>query len=301
MARADLHASGTPAPPAAADWSDLRTFLAIIAAGSLSAAAEATADSVATVGRRLRRLERDLGVALFTRSPNRLILTQAGRAVLEAAEPMASAAAAVPRIAEAFRARDRAPVRITATASVTLFLSREVVALSAAAEAREVSLLPTRRRLDLLSEADIALRMRILPDCGPQLVGRRIGSVAFAVYEAQGGTTAVIVPPEDPALSRQAALIDGMRGSRTIAARIGDTPTRYQAARAGLGAAVLPCWLGDSDPSLRRIAAPRPDDTEDVFLLMHRRSRERSEVAGVAQALVDLFRRHRNALAGGAA
>ena len=117
-----------------------------------------------------------------------------------------------------------------------------------------IAYLPSRRRLDLATgEADIALRMRNLPD-SDDLVARSLGRIAFAVYARSADISTVIVPPEDPHLSQQAALIGRYAKGRTIAARIGDMPIRYQAARSGLGAAVLPCWLGDSDPDL----VPRP-------------------------------------------
>ncbi len=76
-------------------------------------------------------------------------------------------------------------------------------------------------------------------------------------------------------------------------------PIRYQAAKTGLGAAFLPCWLGDSDPDLVQVARPEGDLIEDVFLVMHRRGRGRESVQRVADALADLFRRHRKALVGG--
>src|SRR3712207_9545205 len=81
---------------------------------------------------------------------------------------------------------------------------------------------------------------------------------------------AVTAPPEDPSLSRQAAYTAEFAQGRTVAARIGDMPIRYQAAKAGLGAAYLPCWLGDSDPDLVPVVKPEGDLIEDVYLVMHR-------------------------------
>jgi DNA-binding transcriptional LysR family regulator len=212
---------------------------------------------------------------------------------------MAEAAAAVPRSALAYRPDPQAPVRITATASVTMFLSLHAAALAQSAAPVQVAFLPTRRRLDLAAgEADIALRMRKLPD-GADLVGRRVGQIAFAMYRHRDDMSdAVIAPPEDPDLSRQAAFVAKFAGSRTVAARIGDMPIRYQAARAKLGAAFLPCWLGDSDPELRRITEVPNNLTEDVFLVLHARGRRRREVAKVAEALGTLFRREAKRLSG---
>ena len=290
-----------PSWPAAAEpsWDDLRIFLAVVAHGSLNGAGRALGLSQPTVARRVRALEETLSVTLFQRGPNSLDLTAAGRAVLEAAAPMAEAADAMPRIAAAYRPDPAAPVRITATASVTLFLSLHATELHKAAQPAEIAYIPTRRRLDLSAgEADIALRMRSLPDASEVLVVRKVGRIAFAMYDRTATPHAVIAPSEDPTLSRQAAYVAAFAQGRAISARIGDMPIRYQAAKTGLGAAFLPCWLGDSDPDLVQVAKPEGDLIEDVFLVRHRRSRDRESVQRVAAALADLFRRHRKALVG---
>jgi DNA-binding transcriptional LysR family regulator len=279
-------------------WDDLRIFLAVVAHGSMNGAGRALGQSQPTIARRIRALEETLGVSLFQRGPNSLDLTEAGRAVLEAASPMAEAANAVPRMAAAHRPDPSAPVRITATMSVTLFLSHHAAALAHATEPVEIAYLPTRRRLDLATgEADIALRMGDLPD-SDDLVARKVGRIGFAVYARSADVSAVIAPPEDPHLSLQAALIACFAEGRPIAARIGDVPIRHQAARAGLGAAVLPCWLGDADPDLIRVLDPPDEMIEDIALVMHRRGRNRESVAQVANALAALFRRNQKALEG---
>jgi DNA-binding transcriptional LysR family regulator len=279
-------------------WDDLRIFLAVVAYGSMNGAGRALGQTQPTIARRMRVLEETLGVALFQRTPNRLELTEAGRAVLETASPMAEAAGAVPKVASAYRPDPSAPVRITATMSATLFLSRHAAELAAATRPTEIAYLPTRRRLDLAGgEADIALRMRFLAD-QDDLVARKLGRMGFAVYGRTAQPTAIIVPPEDPNLSQQAALIARFGAGRPVAARIGDLPIRYQAAKTGLGAAVLPCWLGDSDPDLVRVLEPPEDMVEDVYLVMHRRSRTRAVVMKVANSLVELFKRNQKVLVG---
>jgi DNA-binding transcriptional LysR family regulator len=280
-------------------WDDLRIFLAVVAHGSMNGAAKALGQSQPTMARRIKALEETLGLDLFQRGPNNLELTEAGRAILEAASPMGEAASIVSRTAAAYRPDPDAPVRVTATSSVAMFLSLHSAELHKAAEPVEISYIPTRRRLDLASgEADIALRMRTLPEGTDDLVARKIGQLAFAIYAMTDNPEAVIAPPEDPTLSKQAAYVAEFAQGRTIAARIGDMPIRYQAAKAGLGAAFLPCWLGDSDPDLVQVVKPEGELIEDVFLVMHRRSRNRPNVTRVANALAALFKRSQKALVG---
>jgi len=279
-------------------WDDLKIFLAVVAHGSMNGAGRALGQSQPTIARRIRILEECLGVDLFQRGPNSLILTEAGRAVLEVASPMAEAARSIPKLAAAYRPDPEAPVRLTATMSVTMFLSHHAAGLARATAPTEIAYIPMRRKADLAAaEADIALRLRRMPE-EEDLIVRKIGRIAFAIYARTPDVAAVIVPPEDPNLSRQAAFIAHYANGRPIAARIGDVPIRYQATKAGLGAAVLPCWLGDADPDLVRVADPTDEMVEDIFLVTHRRGRNRESVAQVSAALVDLFRRERHALAG---
>jgi DNA-binding transcriptional LysR family regulator len=279
-------------------WDDLRIFLAVVAHGSMNGAGRALCQSQPTIARRIKALEEALGVELFRRGPNNLEMTEAGKAVLEAASPMAEAAGAVPRAAAAYRPDPDAPVRITATASVTMFLSLHSMDLARAAHPSEIAYITTRRHLDLANgEADIGLRMYKLFG-SDNLIARRIGGLAFAIYSRSPDPQAFIAPTEDPTLSRQAAFIASVAAGRPIVARIGDTPIRHQAVRTGLGAAFLPCWLGDSDPDLVRVTEPEGDLIEDVFLVMHERSRNRPNVKRVADMLAELFKRKSKALVG---
>lgn len=299
MARHSLDVSPPNPEPAGPSWDDLRIFLAVVVHGSMSGAAGALRQSQPTVARRIRALEERLGTSLFKRSPNSLELTDAGRDVFDASLPMVTAANAAQAAAARWRTEPIAAVRITAIPSVAMFLSRHSPELARAAGPAEIILLPTRRKLDLTAgEADIALRMRQLPASG-DLVARKLGQVAFAMYESRSSPSgAVIAPEEDPDLSRQAAFVARFAADRTIVARIGDMPTRYHATKAGLGAACLPCWLGDTDTDLMRVSAPGDNLVEDVYLVMTARTRSPPVLARVAKSLATLFKAQHRTLLG---
>jgi DNA-binding transcriptional LysR family regulator len=57
---------------------DVSVFLQIAAGGSLSSAARDLARPKATISHQLRRLEEEIGAPLFTRSANRMVLSEAG-------------------------------------------------------------------------------------------------------------------------------------------------------------------------------------------------------------------------------
>jgi DNA-binding transcriptional LysR family regulator len=68
------------------DLNDLRLFLRIVAAGSLSEAARRSQSSLPALSRRLAGMEERLGVRLIERGPRRFTLTEEGSLLLERAE-----------------------------------------------------------------------------------------------------------------------------------------------------------------------------------------------------------------------
>ncbi len=69
-------------------WDDARIFLAIARAGTLSGAADKMNMGIATVSRRLDRLEQALNVPLFSRHQSGYRLTDDGEALLARAEAL---------------------------------------------------------------------------------------------------------------------------------------------------------------------------------------------------------------------
>jgi len=66
----------------ALDWDAFRVILAVAEEGNLSAAAIKLNVNQATVGRKLKRVEQNLGVKLFDRMNNGLFPTDSGKAAI---------------------------------------------------------------------------------------------------------------------------------------------------------------------------------------------------------------------------
>src|SRR5690606_26227616 len=77
------------------NWNDIRVFLAVAEAGQIGRAARALRLDPTTLGRRLRRLERQLEITLFERTREGQTLTEAGEGLLAKAEAMAQAARSI--------------------------------------------------------------------------------------------------------------------------------------------------------------------------------------------------------------
>jgi DNA-binding transcriptional LysR family regulator len=284
-------------------WDDIRIFDAIAVSGSMAVAAARLGLSEATVTRRLKALERDLGLQLFTRAANRLVPTAIGLGLAAQASEVAAAMARFGARAASARPEPDAPVRVTATTSISLFLTRHAMTLSARAGNVEIVILSTRERLDLSKgQADIALRMSTPPQ-EPGYYAQKVGRLMQAIYcrrDVDPGTAPIISVSRETS-SRIDEHLRRFAAGRPIAARVGDSAARYESIRLSGTLSMAPCFMADADESLMRIEPP-PDATgDDIYLLSHDVSRHRPGVAAVLAALRLLFREHRSLLAGEAA
>lgn len=300
MGRPPPAASRRDGDLAAPGWDDLRIFHAIAESGSLALAAVRLRLSEATIARRLKILERDLGLLLFRRGANRLIPTEAGAALAREANHVAAAAERFASRARGLRVGADAPVRVTATTSISLMLTKHATALSAAAGGVEIVIISTRQRLDLArGDADIAIRMSRVPD-EPGHFAQKIGRLVQALYVRRDvdPLTAPIISVSRETSSRIDEHILAFAAGRPIAARVGDSAARYESVRASGAVSMVPCFMGDADETLRRLAPPPDRTADEIFLVTHEVSRQRPAVAAVAAALRSLFREQRAALAG---
>jgi DNA-binding transcriptional LysR family regulator len=146
-------------------WEDLRLFLAVAEARSLSGGARALRLGQPTLSRRIAALEDALDQTLFVRGTAGVTLTAAGERLLPAAQRMAEWAGEAARAAAGARGRDGAPegrVRLAAPPGVAFDL---IAPLAASLRARAPGIsLEVLAGIDYLNvargEADLALRWR---------------------------------------------------------------------------------------------------------------------------------------------
>ena len=141
-------------------WDDVRIFLAVAEARSLSGAARKLRIAQPTISRRLAALEARAGEPLFQRSVSGAALTSYGERLLAPARNMAQWAAEVDRAAESRQTAPSGVVRITAPPGVALDVVAPFAAwLRTKLPQVRLEVLSTVRFLDLgRREADLALR-----------------------------------------------------------------------------------------------------------------------------------------------
>ncbi len=143
------------------EWTLVKTFLAVLDAGSLMGAARTLGAQQPTLSRHVAELETQLGTPLFERTGRGVLPTAAALAIADAARQMQGGAEQLARALTRKREATGGTVRITTSQVAASYLLPPVLARLAAAEpAIEVELLASNSLTNLLRrEADIALRM----------------------------------------------------------------------------------------------------------------------------------------------
>jgi len=276
-----------------AGWDDIRIFLAVARAGTLAAAGRTLGVNYTTVGRRVRVLERDLGISLFERLRERFVLTEAAERLRESAERMEDGALALERRALGADRTLSGLVRVATTDALA-----QVIVLPALGLLRQrhpdirVHLMTGGARLDIARrEADVALRY-VRPPAG-ELISRRIARVAVAFYAsreylarrpapAAGGSLRGhdVVAPEEGLRSWSRPLPDAR-----YALRANNMSALVQAVVLGMGMGALHCWMAAQHPTLLRVWPDEPLEHDDLHLVLHQDVQRTGRVRAFVQAV----------------
>lgn len=261
------------------DWDDLRFFLAVARAGSVSAAARALRVHHATVSRRLHAFEQRVGARLFDRLPGGWTTTTAGEEMRAAALRVEEEMQALDRRVLAQDADLSGRLRVALADSAAYALLPELRAFSLAYPQIELELTARNHLTNLTRrEADVAIRVTRSP--AEHLVGRKVGTVVFALYASTDylssrGRAAALDQHLWLGWDESLAELDVARWMREnvpnahIIARFDSVLIAYHAAREGFGICFLPCALADRDATLRRVDSELLVPCGSMWLLTH--------------------------------
>lgn len=258
------------------DTSDLRAFCRVVDLGSVSAAARDLGETKGSISRRISRLERRVGTALFGRTARKVQPTEDGLAYRETVgEALALLDDALLDLQDA-HAEPSGHLRVTAPTDLGILLVAPMLARFCDAFPRvTVELLLTDQALSFREHRiDIALRATgALPDSS--LIAHRLldlGHELFASpdYLAQRGT------PQHPGELSQHRLLSPFRAGRPTATLFtstsckdvevplqsdvisGDMTFLREAARHGAGIAMLPVVIAQGDVTDGRLVRVLP-------------------------------------------
>ncbi len=266
------------------DWNRARAFLVTAEEGSLSAAARALGLTQPTLGRQVAGLENELGVALFERGGHGLTLTPGGLELLEHARAMGAAAGRVSLAAGGQSHSIEGSISITASEIYSAHLLPPAIArLRRVAPGIRVEIVASNATVDLhRREADIAIRS--FRPTQPDLIARLIGEDRARLY-ATPEYLALIGNPVTPAdLSRAEiigfddtdVMVNGLNNLGLSLTRANfpvqttNHLVQWEMIRQGIGIGVVPEWLGDNDPRLRRALPDLTPLEFPIWLTTHR-------------------------------
>jgi DNA-binding transcriptional LysR family regulator len=265
------------------DWNEFRIVLAVARAGSLVGAARDLGHDHSTVFRWLNALEKRKAVQLFDREGGRYLPTGAGTQMVLAAERMEAEAIALDRSILGQDGRLSGRLRITSSETLAYrILNGLLAAFRRDHDGIEIELLVDNRQLDLLRhEADIAIRAT-RPVEG-ELVGRKIADISWAFYAARPYLARHGHPASIEALAAH-AIIGWDSGAQAAAAqwlahsipapafayRSSSLVNQLMAVKAGMGLALLPCYLGDPEEDIARVMPPLEGHTRELWMITHK-------------------------------
>lgn len=275
-------------------WDDLRLFLDVARLGGLSAATATTRLSAATLGRRVTTLERQVGEPLFVRSRSGYRLTPAGEELLARAEEVEAAMRSLRRWQEG--ALGERMVRVSAGPWTSAFLARNIDRLWTVKDRFGLELVTASQKVDIgRRHADIGIRNQRPTE--QWLAGRLLGRVAYGLYclpRLVHGVAAgyFVGVAGEHGQTHSARWLHAHHGDR-IAVRGNDAMSVLELVAAGAGISVFPCFVGDADSRLARMAAPLPELETEQWLVCHHEERHTPAVRAVTERIAGLM--HENA------
>ncbi|WP_415887779.1 LysR family transcriptional regulator [Neptuniibacter sp. QD37_6] len=191
------------------EFSQIKTFVALVESGSISKAAEKMDVAVSAVSRRLKELESSLGVQLIQRTTRKMHLTEVGERFYQRCGKL------LDDFEEAKQEASNAATSLSGTLKIATPLSFGVAHLSPAIAAFmhlhpevKIDLDMSDRRVDLVEEGiDLAIRIGTLEDSS--LMARKLALVRHVVCASPEFLTQYGTPNKPEDLARMPALCYG--------------------------------------------------------------------------------------------
>ena len=265
------------------DWNDLSYFLELARQGRLASAGRHLKVDHTTVSRRIAELERSLECKLFDRTLDGFVLTEAGQRLLRYAETIESNILAISQEVGGARADPSGTVRLATMEGIaSLYLAGALRAFHDTYPNILVELVTSPHLINVTKrEADVSLSF-VKPK-GQRLLVENIGSFELRLYGAPDYLAARGEPKTLNDLRHHVFVdyvedliaIDEVRWLHDV---VTDPPTTFRsssmiaqqnAAAAGLGLVLLPCFAAAPDARLQPVLVGTVSVHRDIWLAVH--------------------------------
>lgn len=277
------------------DWENLHYFSVFAQQKTLSGAARLLKVDHATVARRISALEKQLQLKLVDRRARTYVLTAEGEKIAGMAARMMEDSYAIGRIAKAGQAVLKGEVSMSLPpATAAHFIVPRLHTLRQEYPQLHLRVIVETRFASLQhSEADIALRLARPAEEG--LVGRKIAQLPFGLYasvdylaDRVAAQYEFIGLDDSLSSSLQQRWLAEICGGRPIVLKTNSPDMQRLAAEAGVGVAILPCFMGEQS-GLQRIPCERVSMMREVWLAVHQDLRHSPLIRVVMDFLVACF------------
>jgi DNA-binding transcriptional LysR family regulator len=288
-------------------WDEFRLVKSIGDARSLVGAAERLGVNQSTVFRRLAAVEAAVGARLFDRFRAGYQPTVAGEEMIALAATMAESIVQFERRVAGRDVKPTGELCVTIPIGLGLVFMPAIVAqFQAANPGVIVELSLANEALDLSRRGGADVAVRLTNDPPETLVGRRICTARSCVYRRRDmaaepsadidGAFIGFAGSLGPASSRR--WIEANVDPGRIVARANSFHCMLELALQGLGAALLPCYLGDRSPDLVRVGYPAPELDAGLWTLTHADLRRSARVRAFMDFAAAELMKHRRAFEG---
>lgn len=257
------------------NWDDLRLFLAVARTGSISGAAKQLGVQHSTISRRMRQFEDKLGTRLLERKKGGYELTAAGEDIKEAANRIEREVLHVDGGLPGKDTQLAGALRVTAINNMASSVLMPIFASFSEKHPQvELYIVVSNSDASLSQrEADVAIRLTNSPT--DTLIGKRIVTVASAIYGSRTYLEQLRLEGKEPkwigveccafhkTWTKQAC---GEQSHNFIS---DDTLLTLAAIKEDVGVSILPCFMGDADPTLERYGEPDPAYNLGLWVLLH--------------------------------
>ena len=276
------------------NWDDLKLVLALAETGYVNQAAERLRLDPTTLPRRLRRMEKSLGVTLIERVKGGVVLAPVANALVETARMVEEV---VNRTLSVDDTHDEVSgiVKVSATDFMFELIAPEFASLLEAHPGLQLDMRPGNTYLSIdKRETDVAIRLGGSPTEG--LVGRRLAPIETAVFGI--GVKSLNVDgcswlswnfPRG--LVANDAFINTVDAKARVVARVDSMITQARYVAAGVGLARLPIAFVEARSDLvdlRKVADAPP---EEAWVVTHEELRNVPRINVVMHAVAEAFSR----------
>jgi len=283
------------------NWDDIRFFLAVARAGSLSGAAKVLGVNHSTVSRRIATLEKNHGVRLFNRVRDGYEMSDAAYSIYEQALAVETQNQQISRALFAQDSRLSGPINLTMPHDIFEHcLAPHLAQFAQQHPDIKLNLLVTKQVRNLASlEADLAIRLT--PEPPEYLVGKKVAQLQHGIYGAHDlpvqDNVGLVVWQGETQLPNWA---QQHFPKAHIALQVDDLTAMYAAVKAGFGIARMPCYLPDSlgDNSVTRFPIELAQSNWGVWVLNHVDLRKTARVQSLREFLIAALQQKQNLFEG---